>query len=386
MSLQNHLFDQTPKRILALDGGGIRGALTLGYLQKIEDLLRAQNGNDPAFRLCDYFDLIGGTSTGSIIASCLAIGMKVKDITNMYFDLGGKIFAKKYKWWNVFQLDDLVKAGYDAAPLEQQLQSVFGDMTMGSDKIKTGLCVVAKRADTNSVWPLINHPNGKYFDSPDGKNKDIPLWKAVRASAAAPSYFIPQVIEVGGGMSSAAFVDGGVSMANNPALQLLMVATLKGFPFHWKHGEDNILIVSIGTGMGRLNRLPKDISHNNLLNWAQQIPDMFMQDASWHNQAIRQWLSKSPTAWQIDGEIGDLQEDLLVPDENGKGLLSYLRYNMWIDADNLAKLMNKPYTKKQVDDLTEMSNAASRFELYDIGTADAAIKVKEKHFPAGFKI
>ena len=386
MTLQNHLFDQTPKRILALDGGGIRGALTLGYLQKIEDILRAQSDGNPDFRLCDYFDLIGGTSTGSIIASCLAIGMKTEDIKKMYFELGGKIFAKKYKWWNVFQLDQLIKAGYNAAPLEEQLQSVFGDMTLGSDKIKTGLCVVAKRADTNSVWPLINHPHGKYFDSPDGKNKDIPLWKAVRASAAAPSYFIPQVVEVGGGMSSAAFVDGGVSMANNPALQLLMVATLKGFPFHWKHGADNILIVSIGTGMGRLNRLPKDISDNNLLNWAQQIPDMFMQDASWHNQAILQWLSKSPTAWQIDGEIGDLQDDTLLPDENGKGLLSYVRYNMWLDADNLGKLMNKPYTKQQVDDLTEMSNAASRFELYDIGSADAADKIKDEHFPAAFKI
>ena len=196
MSLQNHLFDQTPKRILALDGGGIRGALTLGYLQKIEDILRVQNGNNPDFRLCDYFDLIGGTSTGSIIASALAIGLKVDEIKEKYFDMGASIFAKKYKWWNVFQVGDLIKAGYDAGPLEKKLQEVFGDMTIGSDKIKTGLCVVAKRADTNSVWPLVNHPDGKYFDTPDGRNKDIPLWKAVRASSAAPSYFIPQVIEV----------------------------------------------------------------------------------------------------------------------------------------------------------------------------------------------
>lgn len=386
MSLQNHLFDEGPKRILALDGGGIRGALTLGYLQKIEDILREQNGNDPGFRLCDYFDLIGGTSTGSIIASCLAIGMKVEDITNMYFDLGGKIFAKKYNWWNVFQFKEMIHAGYDEKPLEQELQKVFGDITLGSDAIKTGLCVVAKRADTNSVWPLVNHPGGKYYGTADGMNKDILLWKAVRASSAAPSYFVPQVIEVGGGMSSAAFVDGGVSMANNPAFQLLMVATLKGFPFHWKTGADNLLLVSVGTGMGRLNRLPKNISDNNLLNWAQQIPDMFMQDASWHNQAILQWLSKSPTAWEIDGEIGDLQDDLLGADANGKGVLSYLRYNMWIDEKNLGEIMKRPYTKQEIDGLTEMSNAASRFELNKIGKAGADVQVKEAHFPESFKL
>lgn len=386
MTLQNHLFDEGPKRILALDGGGIRGALTLGYLQKIEDILREQNGNDPGFRLCDYFDLIGGTSTGSIIASCLAIGMKVEDITNMYFDLGGKIFAKKYNWWNVFQFKEMIHAGYDEKPLEQELQKVFGDITIGSDKIKTGLCVVAKRADTNSVWPLINHPGGKYYGTADGMNKDILLWKAVRASSAAPSYFVPQVIEVGGGMSSAAFVDGGVSMANNPAFQLLMVATLKGFPFHWKTGADNLLLVSVGTGMGRLNRLPKNISDNNLLNWAQQIPDMFMQDASWHNQAILQWLSKSPTAWEIDGEIGDLQDDLLGADANGKGVLSYLRYNMWIDEKNLGDIMKRPYTKQEIDGLTEMSNAASRFELNKIGKAGAEVQVKATHFPESFKL
>src|ERR1700712_4828783 len=128
MSLTKHLSNQTsPKRILALDGGGIRGALTLGYLQRIEEILRNQNGNDPNFTLSDYFDLIGGTSTGSIIASCLAIGMRVVDIKNMYMDLGGKIFAKKYKWWNIFQLPKELKAGYDAVPLEQELSRVFGD-------------------------------------------------------------------------------------------------------------------------------------------------------------------------------------------------------------------------------------------------------------------
>src|SRR5215203_1358231 len=105
MELLQRLQSEGPKRILSLDGGGIRGALSLGYLKKLEDILRRQHGDNPDFTLSDYFDLIGGTSTGSIIASCLAIGMKVEEIKKMYFELGGKIFGKKYKWWNVFQLD-----------------------------------------------------------------------------------------------------------------------------------------------------------------------------------------------------------------------------------------------------------------------------------------
>jgi len=396
-SLQQHLEATTPKRILALDGGGIRGALTLGYLQRMEDILRKQHDNDPEFRLCDYFDLIGGTSTGSIIASCLAIGMKAEEITKMYFDLGGKIFEKKYKWWNVFEFDDFIKGSYDHEPLENELKNVFGDITLGSDKIKTGLCIVAKRADTNSVWPLINHPKGQYYNSAIGTNKDILLWKAVRASAAAPTYFIPQLIEVGGGLSTAAFVDGGVSMANNPSLQLLMVATLKGFPFHWKMGADNILLVSVGTGMSKWEKIPKKVSKQHLLNWAQQIPDMLMQDASWHNQTILQWMSSCNTRWCIDSEIGDLSHDLITADTDNKGLLTYLRYNLWLDQPTLKQLMGKDYTVEQVNDLVEMSNAASRFELYEIGEKAAtngavdagkkvvAAKVTESHFPQSFK-
>ena len=382
MSLLKRFEADAPKRILSLDGGGIRGALTLGYLQKIEDILRKQNGGEEDFRLCDYYDLIGGTSTGSIIAAALAIGMKVSEIKEMYFELGGRIFGKKYKWWNVFQLDELIKAKYNAQPLEEELQRVFSDITLGSDKIHTGLCIVAKRADTNSVWPLINHPGGKFYNSELGNNKDILLWKAVRASAAAPTYFMPQVIEVGGGLPAAAFIDGGVSMANNPAFQLLMVATLKGFPFRWKLGADNLFITSVGTGMGRLSKLPKEITQNHLLKWAQEIPDMLMQDATWNNQIILQWLSTSPTRWEIDTEIGKMEEDLLVVDTSSKGLISYLRYNRWLDADSLNPLMNKNYSKKEIDNLVEMSNAASRFELYEIGLKAAQEEVEDVHFPA----
>jgi patatin-like phospholipase/acyl hydrolase len=364
------------KRILSLDGGGIRGALTLGYLQKIEDILKAKS-NDPAnFRLCQHFDLIGGTSTGSIIASALAIGMSVNEIKELYFELAGKIFAKKYKWWNIFQIDDFIRASYNEKPLETELQKVFGNITLGDSRIKTGLCIVAKRADTNSVWPLINHPKGKYFDSPDGKNKDIFLWKAVRASAAAPTYFVPQIIDVGGGMRQAAFVDGGVSMSNNPALQLLMVATLKGFPYQWPWGADKLSIVSIGTGMSKWEKIPTKIEKYHLINWAKQIPDMLMQDASWQNQTLLQWMSQSPTAWTIDGEIGNLKNDLI---GNQQPLIAYLRYNTWLDATSLKRLMDKDYTQKQIDDLVEMSNAESRFELFKIGSKAAVTEVEMGH-------
>jgi uncharacterized protein len=388
MTKEEHLSNKTsPKRILALDGGGIRGALSLGYLQRIEDILRKQHGNDPKFRLSDYFDLVGGTSTGSIIASCLAIGMSVKQIKDMYMELGDTIFGKKYKWWKIFEIDDLLKAKYKAAPLEEQLQKVFGtDTTLSSDTILTGLCIVAKRADTNSVWPLINHPKAKYYDNADGRNKDIPLWKAVRASAAAPTYFLPQIIDVGGGLTEAAFVDGGVSMANNPSLQMLMIATLNGFPFKWKWGADNLLVVSVGTGMSRWKKIPAEVKKSNLLNWASQLPDMFMQDASWHNQLMMQWLSNSPTAWEIDGETGTLANDTVGNMKKDKGFVSYLRYNLWLDNATLEPLMKRAYTQKEIDGLVEMSNAESRFDLYDIGSKDAALSIAESHFPGTFKI
>jgi uncharacterized protein len=379
--MKKTLFDhldpaKSPKRILSLDGGGIRGALTLGYLKKIETILRAKE-NDPELLLCDYFDLIGGTSTGSIIAAGLSIGMTVDELKDKYMELGGKIFGEKRNFWNPLETWKYLKAEYNYQELEDSLKAIFGNMTLESDKIKTGLCIVAKRADTNSTWPLINHPKGKFFNTPLGRNKNIPLWQAVRASSAAPTYFVPQMIDVGDGQK-AAFVDGGVSMANNPALTLLMIATLKGFPFHWQMGADNLSLVSVGTGYSIFKKQTGQITNAWIKTWAENVPDMLMQDASWQNQIVLQWLSDSPTANYIDMEIEYLKDDYI----GNKPQLHYLRYNFPITENDLSGLQikGKSFTDRDVTSLIEMSNAQNREILYEIGKVAGEREIKEEHF------
>lgn len=193
-TVRQHFADAGPKRILALDGGGLRGILTLGILKKVEDELSQRHGSDASFRLCDYFDLISGTSTGAIIAATLAIGWSVEDITKKYFELGSHVFQRS------LLRQGLLRAKYDETRLIEQLQSVFGaDTTLGSDNLQTGLLVVIKRLDSGSPWPVSNNPNGKYFRSREGGvigNGDYKLWQAVRASTAAPDYFDPERVAI----------------------------------------------------------------------------------------------------------------------------------------------------------------------------------------------
>src|SRR5687768_10250111 len=75
-----------PKRLLALDGGGIRGMISLEMLERIEQILKQEAGGGDEFRLADYFDYVGGTSTGAIIATCVSLGMSVAEIKRFYHE------------------------------------------------------------------------------------------------------------------------------------------------------------------------------------------------------------------------------------------------------------------------------------------------------------
>ena len=355
-----------PKRILALDGGGIRGALTLGYLERIENILRERE-NNPNLLLCEYFDLIGGTSTGAIIAAGLSIGMSASDIKALYLNIGDKIFGEKYSWWKNF--GKRKKAAYNYQPLDDALEEVFGNITMGGSEIKTGLCIVTKRADTLSTWPILNHPDGKFFKY----NKSMLLRKVVRASAAAPSFFLPKQIDVGNG-NIATFIDGGVSLANNPALQLFLIATLREFPYRWDIGEDKLTLISIGTGTYKKRYDPDKIANNNLLDWAQMIPEIFMEDANYLNQTILQYLSNSPTAREIDSEILDLNADLLTETP----AMHYLRYNILLEENELNNL-GLYYDLKQIESLRKMDESKNKDILYEIGSKAAASSILPEH-------
>lgn len=368
-----------PKRILSLDGGGIRGALTLGFLEKVEEIIKEKENNSN-LKLCDYFDLIGGTSTGAIIAAGLSIGMSASEIKDLYLTIGDKIFGKKRSWLsNPFKR---YKAEFDFKPLEEELKNVFGDITIGSDKIKTGLCIVTKRADTLSTWPIINHPNGKFFNENRDKegnttgraNKDFLLREVIRASAAAPSYFIPQTIKVENNRAFGTFIDGGVSLANNPALQLFLVATLSEFPYKWKTGEENISLVSIGTGTYTKKYDAKKVAKKGLLGWAQMIPELFMEDANYLNQTMLQFLSNSPTPRIIDSEILDLKNDLVTE----KPALHYVRYDVILEDENLSDLGFK-LNDKELESLHEMSDSKNKELLYQIGSKAAVSYIKPEH-------
>jgi patatin-like phospholipase len=371
-ALSRRLREPGPKRLLSLDGGGIRGLVTLGYLVRIEEMLRKRCSRADLV-LSDYFDLIGGTSTGAIIASLLALGYPVGKILELYRAVGHDAFQPKKYWLG--PIGRMLKARFQEAPLEKLLKQFLGDRTLASDDLRVGLMIVAKRADTGSVWSLINIPDQKFY----AMNKELRLWEVVRSSTAAPTYFNPQFISDVGQGEAAVFVDGGVSMHNNPALQLLMVATLEGFGLRWPFGEENILLCSIGTGsFFKIPRRDELRGYNNL-QWAGLLISQLMNDASELNQTVLQWLSSSPNAKSIDMQIGSLSGD----HPGAVDLLHYLRYDIPLLRQSLSEV-GLDYEEKRARELWEMSDVRNVADLEKVGQAAAAAQVREEHFPVGF--
>ena len=241
MTLAERIHKPGQKKILAMDGGGIRGMISVEILAGIEDMLRRELKAGPDFVLADYFDFVAGTSTGAIIAACIAAGMSMARIRKFYEESGVEMFDKA-------SLLKRLHYKYDDDNLATKLKSELGEATtLGNPELKCLLMMVMRNATSDSPWPISNNPFARYNDCARGDcNLNLPLWQLVRASTAAPTFFPPEVVTLGD--KNFIFVDGGVTMYNNPAFQAFLMATAEPYHVNWKTGQHDMLVVSIGTG------------------------------------------------------------------------------------------------------------------------------------------
>jgi uncharacterized protein len=383
MSYHDKLTASGPKKLLALDGGGIRGLMTVEILAAIEDALRVELRRGPEFVLADYFDYVAGTSTGAIIAACVALGMPVSGIRRFYEQQGSAMFDKasllrrfRYKYEDDKLAATLQQVLRDSAigggsdPLER---TPAGEPTLGSSALRTLLMMVMRNATTDSPWPVSNNPRAKYNDANRADcNLKIPLWQLVRASTAAPVYFPPEVVRVGS--RDFVFVDGGITMYNNPAFQLFLMATLDCYRLNWLTGEDRMLVVSVGTGTSPGANANLRPSEMNLVYNASSIPSALMFAALNEQDLLCRVFGRCVAGDPLDREIGTLM--------NGTGvvqpkLFRYARYNAELTREGLDVLGLQDVKPEDVQKLDSIEHMA---DLQRVGRAVAAAKVSAAHF------
>jgi uncharacterized protein len=363
-----HLFGPGPKRILSLDGGGVRGITTVAFLEEIEARIEQIEGR-PVL-LCDWFDLIGGTSTGSVIASLLCLGYRASEIRNFYKQLGPKIFKKSYfRLWGW-------QARFDSRRLLRELAALIGPRTLDSPDLRTGLCVVLKRIDTGSAWIVLNNPRSAFWEDPaDGSftgNRQLPIVNIVRASTAAPNFFDPELIQISAGQPPGLFVDGALTAHNNPSLLMLLTALIPAYGLNWKLGPENLLIVSVGTGTYRTTLNPIRAARSSAISLAITALAGLITETELLVLTLMTFLGQSPVPWHINSEIGDLGG---VTGSMGN-MFRFLRYDVKLEAPWLLQKLQRNYSAEFISRLQPMDNPASMQTLYELGQSAAADQVK----------
>lgn len=221
-------MEDKPFRILSIDGGGIRGVYPAHILRCIEE--RHQ------INLFETFDMIAGTSTGSIIAAGVATGVATADIVAMYKKHGTGIFRKKWFFWLDKKLKSMFQpmfdSIYDARYLENVLSEIFQDKRLGDI---TKPLLIPSTDIGNGCVHVLKSGYSKDFT----RDNTVMVKDAVLASCSAPTYFDPHRLK------EYLLADGGL-WANNPALAAVIDAQKR---LRIDHG--NIRILSMGTGHTR---------------------------------------------------------------------------------------------------------------------------------------
>jgi hypothetical protein len=362
------MFSHDQKRLLALDGGGILGLISLQILKRIEDQLRPYAREPEQFVLRDFFDYIGGTSTGAIIAAGLALGWPVQRLIDFYEQFGSKMFKRAWLWKQPFHK-------YSARPLSDLLRQQIGEQTIldlhdeGKLSKTKHLLIVTQNISTDSPWPVSTNPEAKYnLRERKDCNRNVPLWQLVRASTAAPTYFPPQEIQLEKENSSSLrkFEDGGVTPYNNPAFLLYRMATLPEYRCGWPVGEDKMMLVSVGTGCAVTPEPGLRAWGRYLLSNARSVPSGLMQRISVENDIKCRTIGRCVFGARIDGEIGDLKKPVMTGSDNLGRHFLYARYDPNVADDGLIEMGLAHLTGRrfEMDDLSQLAALSTIGQQY----------------------
>lgn len=314
------------KLILCLDGGGIRGILTLQLLKKLEEI-----AGIPCYEL---FDMVAGTSTGGIIAGLIAYQKNATEIERLYISLVSKVFKKRNSVANRFVNPPL----YDKINYRTELRKLLENTTLKQACVESGIDLMITSKDITAgeetFFTCFNH-EGNFT----GTYKDVLLRAAMEATMSAPTYFNP--LE--------RFVDGGTTTYNNPTMAAIMEAV------HYcpdnKYEQNKLTVFSFGTGTTIEFIDPNNTLHPkgvNVMFWLDLVMRESGQDAS-------------------DMQINAIRSGIIPK-------LDFRRFQLSLDTETIHKLPNRsiagvPGTEATwLWDLT--NNDLKGIELDDVGKFD----------------
>jgi uncharacterized protein len=254
------------RTILCLDGGGMRGILTIQLLKKLEE-----TAGIPCYEL---FDMISGTSTGAIIAGLITSGRNAAEIEKMYVDLVTEVFDRRKLGLRFINPPAFTKKNYRA-----NLKDIVNDITLENACRLHDLDLMITSHDITAAeetfFSCFKQEDGSYY----GTYKDVLLRAVMEATMSAPTYFYP--LE--------RFLDGGTTTYNNPALAAFMEAVSYSCDRKKNPGAktcypiNSISIFSFGTGISRQFIAPDDTINPKGLDikfWLNWLMTQTGQDAS----------------------------------------------------------------------------------------------------------
>jgi patatin-like phospholipase/acyl hydrolase len=308
------------KRILSLDGGGIRGILTGKVLEALEDKLNKHyikkhgQAREKPIRLGEYFDLIAGTSTGGILTCMLLCPhpddptyplFSAKEAVDMYLTKGNEIFRRRLENRLLRMFGGFGGAKFTDESIEDILKFYLKEAKL-SQMLKPCLITTYDIQERQAVFFTS-------FDAKSRPEKDFPMWQVARSTSAAPTYFPPARALRGDGFMNHT-VDGGL-FANNPTM-CAFIEALK--IFRDSEGRvispDQMLIVSIGTGAVVTPYNYDEARSWGILKWLKPVLEIMMSGVSetvdYQMRKLFRTLDSGNQYFRIMPELGSAKEDM----------------------------------------------------------------------------